>query len=583
VRARPGRAVLLACLACLACAHVGPSSPIPDPDRQEWVDPPQAARPATPAAIANATPTATPTPTATATPTSAPTATEATNTRLAAIRAEVDALLTAEASVLWEAWTKGTAPDLDPSLTRHAGLFAPDTLQTVARARERAAGDERRALSLLHAFLVGERLERDASAADKPAPAVMSWDGRAIPVTRAPSLLAAEPDAARRAALERAWLEAEQRRAPRVAVRWEHVAAAASKLGYGSLLALAAELRGETVEGLTALAEDVLAATDAVYRALLEAVAQRELGRHAADLRGRDLPRLFRAGEDPRAFPAARLAGDATGALGRLGLELAGRPGVVIDAEPRAGKDARALALPVEVPGSVRVSFAPAAGAGELRALLHELGAAAFYAHVATPALEFRRLGALTAETWAELFEDLAGHPLWLGERTGLAEAHLAPIVRSAAARRLHEARTYAARILVELARSKNPAGVAAAAKPILERAFARPVDAEELQLFLLDRDPLLEAADALRPMLLAAEVEGFLARRSEGPWWHAKESGAWLAQAFTDGSRLAPGELARAVGATGVGAAALAAASEVRAAAAGVSVTAAAERPPGT
>jgi hypothetical protein len=292
-------------------------------------------------------------------------------------------------------------------------------------------------------------------------------------------------------------------------------------------------------------------------------MARLELSKRLAEVRGRDLPRLFRAGENARAFPAARLA-DAQGALAALGLDLAGRPGVVVDADARPGKDPRALTLPVDVPRGVRLSFAPVSGAEELRGLLHELGAAAYYTHATTPVLEFRRLGAVTGEAWATLFEDLAGDPGWLGERTGLGDSHLAALIRATAARRLHRARTLAACMLVEIGRARGQG--AAAAKAILERAFARPVEAEELELFLADRDPLLQSADALRALLLAADAEAFLAARVPAPWWRAKESGALLAGLFADGSRLDPTALAHALGASALGAAALDASTRARA-----------------
>ncbi len=487
--------------------------------------------------------------------------------RLAAIRAQVDTLLATEARVLWEVWTTGRSGDLEPSLASHAALLAPSTLGAVKEARDAAQGDEQRALSLLYAFLVGEHLGRAAPPAP-PAP-VISWDARAIAASRVPSLLATEADAARRAALEHAWAEAERGQAQGVEARWRAIAAAARRLGYGSLPALAAELRGEPVEALAALAEGVLASTDASYRALLDALGRVELGKGLAVLRGRDLPRLFRAGEDSRTFPPARLASLPETVLSGVGLALAGPPPLVIDAEARPGKDPRALALPVEVPGSVRLSYTAGGGAGELRGLLHEVGAAAFYARVTSPALEFKRLGAVTGEAWALLFEGLAGDPGWLAERTGLAEGHLAPLVRAAAARRLHQARTLAARVLVEVARAGGrdaPAGLA-----ILERAFARTVEADELDLFLAERDPLLAAADTLRALLIAAQAEQRLVALAQGPWWRSPVSGAALGTVFADGSRLAPADLAHALGAAALDGAALADSARARASAAGL------------
>ncbi|GEJ56822.1 hypothetical protein [Anaeromyxobacter diazotrophicus] len=488
--------------------------------------------------------------------------------RLALLRSQVDALLTSQARALWAAWTKGGTPELDASAGSCSALFAPDALGFLAEARAAAEGDERRALTLLRAYVLGEQLAR-ALPANLPAPApVVTWDGRAYPSSRVRSLLAAEPDPARRAALEHAWAAAERREAPRAEARWKALADAAKSLGYGSLLALAADLRGAPAEALAALAEDVLTTTDGTYRTLLATLGRVEMGKSLAELRGRDLPRLFRAGEDGRTFPAARLGPDAAAPFASAGLAAEGPPALIVDAEARAGKDPRALVLPVEVPADVRVSYAPAAGASELRALLHELGAATFYARVRSPVLEFRRLGSVTAEAWGYLFEALHGDPAWLAERTGVAAGHLAPVVRAAAARRLHLARVLAARLLGELARQRDPAGAREAGRAVLERAMARPVEADELDLFLAERDPLLESADALRAVLLAAQAERHLAARAGAAWWRSAEAGRVLAAAFADGSRLEPSELSRALGAEALDGAALAAVSAERAAA---------------
>ena len=217
----------------------------------------------------------------------------------------------------------------------------------------------------------------------------------------------------------------------------------------------------------------------------------------------------------------------------------------------------------------MRLSYTAGGGSGELRGLLHQVGAAAFYARIPSPVLEFRRLGAVTGEAWALLFEGLAGDPGWLAERTGLAEGHLAPLVRAAAARRLHQARTLAARILIELARASGR-DAAVAARPILERAFARAVETDELDLFLAERDPLLASADTLRALLLAAEAEQHLVALAHGPWWRSPASGA----ASSRRSPRDPGsacELVRALGAATLDGASLADSARARASAAGL------------
>jgi hypothetical protein len=497
----------------------------------------------------------------------------ATAQRLAAIRAEVDALLMRQGGALWELWTTGKLPSPEPALEASAALASTETIAFVRGERDRAEGDERRSLALLHGFLVGEHLSRATAAARAPSRPAVPWDGSAVPPARVPSLLAGEADPGRRAALERAWADAARRSAKAEAPRLEAMAAGARALGHASLLTLAAELRGAEPEALVVLAEAVIATTDAAYRTLLDALARLELGVGLAEVRGGDLPRLLRAGDDPRSFPAARAGADVQQTLSTLGLGLAGRDGVLLDAEARPGKDPRALALPVKVPDGVRLATTPASGAAALRAVLHEAGAAAFYAHVTTSVLEFRRLGTATAEAWATLFEDLAGDPAWLADRTGLSESHLAPLVRALAARRLHEARSLAARILVEVARARDPAHATAAAQAALRWAFARPVGADELDVFLAERDPLLESVESLRAVLLGAQAEAHLASLAEAPWWRASASGARLRELFADGSRLPAADLARALGASGIDAGAFAAEAMRRAAAAGLRV----------
>jgi hypothetical protein len=496
---------------------------------------------------------------------------EASAGRLRAVRLEVDQLLSAEERWLWGVWTKGSSPDPGPDRAGHDALFSTETLRFVAAERDRASGDERRALSLLHAYLVGERLSRmtAASAAAVVGPAAIRWNGRTLSPARARAALAEEPDAGRRAALEHAWRVAEDRRAKDVNAYWDEVASAARDLGYPSLLALATELRGEPTEALAALAEGVLSTTEATYRGLVGHLAEREIGRPLAHVRGGDLPRLFRAGDDPSAPPPSHVAREAVAAFAAFGLDPR-RLGVNLDLDPRPGKDPRALAFPIEVPGDVRVSFAPAGTPGELRALLHELGAAAFYARAAAPTLEFRRLGNVTVTAWATLFEDLASEPAWLTERTGRTLSEIAPMVCAAAARRLHGVRSLAARVLVEIARER---GGGAKARAILERAAARPVDDDELQLFLAAREPLLESADSLRAALLAAQAWAFLAGRSAKTWWTDPGSGQWLASAFADGSRLDARALSRTLGAPALDAAALDVLARARAGAAGVKV----------
>ncbi len=490
---------------------------------------------------------------------------------LPAIRSDVEALLAAQGEAWWKSWTGGAPLDAAAAYRGRDRVLVPASLEQVRAAASRAKGDERRALSHLRAYLVGERISQATAAAaerraDAEARAAFPWEGKEVPLQQLRVLLAQEPQAERRAALEKAQAPAAARLAAVIAAEDRATRESIRALGYASPQALAAELRGEAVESLAGLAEAVLAATEDSYRAVMEGLARSELERPLAAVRWRDLPRIFHTAHEPRAFPADRLGGNADATLGALGLPRAAIPGLALDLEPRAGKSPRPLAVPVRPPGDVRLSAVPLGGSQQTRALLHELGAALFYAHVRAKAPEFRRLGpACAAGTWARLFEGLAGDPAWLAERTGLGEHALAREVRAALAEDLHEVRLVSARLLLEVESARNGARPAEIRARLLSRALARPVDGEEAGRIRLDPDPLLQSAETLRAAVLAAEVEAFLSRRAGGPWWRSPENGAWLAEIWAAGSRITAEEIALAVGDRALGPAAYAARARAR------------------
>ncbi len=119
------------------------------------------------------------------------------------IRADVEALLAAQGEAAWLAWTTGAPLDVaGPMRGREwiadgGALAALDALPAAANPVE--AGRRR----MLRDYLVGERL---AAAVTEPAPADLTFpfEGRAIALRDTASMLAAEPDAARRAALDAA-------------------------------------------------------------------------------------------------------------------------------------------------------------------------------------------------------------------------------------------------------------------------------------------------------------------------------------------------------------------------------------------
>ncbi len=469
---------------------------------------------------------------------------------LARIRADVDGLLAAQGEATWLAWTSG-AP-LDVAGPMHGREWLADggalaALDALPAAPDAAEGTRRR---MLRDFLLGERLAAAAApAAGAPSPDLtFAYEGRSVPLRDSVSMLAAEPDAARREALDFARAPAAARAAKAADERAAALAAAANRLGLGDLLTIATELRRADSAALATLASETLEATGPAYCAVMDALARGEVGAPLAATRLRDLPRILRASHDPKAHAAAKLVPDGEAAATAAGVDLARR--VRLDDRFVPGKSQRPLTVPVEVPGDVRLSARPSGGASEARAFLHELGVALFLSGIRAEGVERRRLGSPAgAATWGYLLEGLAADPAWIHDRSGIVGDGLAREIKAAQAERLHAVRMQAARLLREVERSRGaPTGAAGDAK-ILTRTLCRPVSAEDAIRWPLPRDPLLTSADALRGALLAAQVESALANLGGGPWWRWKGAPGWLAPVWGAGAVASPDELARSVG----------------------------------
>ena len=466
------------------------------------------------------------------------------------IRADVDALLAAQGKATWLAWTTGAPLDVaGPMRGREwiADGSALSALDAMPAASDPAEEGRRR---MLRDFLLGERLAAAVAPLPGAAPAdlTFSFEGRTVALRDTASMLAAEPDAVRRAALDAARAPASARAAAAADASAAALADAVRRLGLGDPLSVAAELRRASPDALAALAAATLDATGPAYCAAMDALARGETGSSLAATHLRDLPRILRASHEPKAHPASRLVADGQAAAASAGVDLAAR--VKLDDRVAADKSQRPLAVPVQVPGDVRLSTMPSGGASEARAFLHELGVALFYSGIQAEAVEVRRLGSpAVAATWGYLFEGLAADPAWLQDRSGIVGHGLAREIRAAQAERLHAVRMQAARLLREVERSRGAAPGAAGDAKVLARALCRPVGTDDAARWPIARDPLLSSADGLRGALLAAQIEAALAEKGGGPWWRWKGAPGWLAPIWAAGAVANPEDLARSAG----------------------------------
>jgi hypothetical protein len=469
---------------------------------------------------------------------------------LARIRDDVDALLAAQGEATWQAWTTGAPLDVAGPLHGREWLAdggALAALDALPTAPDAAEGARRR---MLRDYLLGERL----AAAAAPAPGTptpdltFAYEGRSVALRDSASLLAAEPVAARREALDLARAPAAARAARAADEQAAALAAAAIRLGLGDLLSVARELRRADPAALAILASDTLEATGPAYCAVMDALSRGEVGAPLAATRMRDLPRILRASHEPRTHPAARLVPDGESAAASAGVDLARR--VRIDDRSVPGKSQRPLAVPIRVPDDVRLSARPSGGASEARAFLHELGVALFLSGIRAEGVELRRLGSPAGPaTWGYLLEGLAADPAWIHDRAGIVGDALAREIKAAQAERLHAVRMQAARLLREVERSRgSPPGPAGDAK-VLSRALCRPVTVDDAARWPIPRDPLLTSADAMRGALLAAQIETVLANLGGGPWWRWKGAPGSLAPIWAAGAVASPEDLARSAG----------------------------------
>jgi hypothetical protein len=442
---------------------------------------------------------------------------------------EARTVLRGEGELLWKRYTKGEGALPASVADAHRDLFSPQALAAVAQARDAAEGEDRRALELLHAWIAPisvaraaapevEALERARAGLAFAAPG----DATAVRGERdLDRLLTDERSAKKRTAIAEAEAKAAAAMAPLVLARDAAEAKAMASLGLPALGGVVEEQLGATPEQLAALAEQTLSATERVAARAVAVTAQQNLGLTADRVRRADLPRMLRTASADAGFPAGRAWESAQATLRALGADPAGAhsPRIVLDAAPSPAKGLRPLALLVDPPSDVRLSFQPAGGADQQRALLHEAARAVGGALTRAPRWELAQLGdGSAAEGVAQLFEQLAGDPLWLRATTPLRGETLDELVHASAARRLLSARRAAALVLFEVRRREQPNTAESAAalyRGLLQRATLALYSDHDAGRWPLETDTWLRAAVMLRAALLAAALEQQLAALS--------------------------------------------------------------------
>ena len=439
---------------------------------------------------------------------------------------------------------------IEPIYERHAELFgqAPVAeLQAVTDASPPGSEDRRRLTMLLDFAVEGTvsqaTKELEAEVAHQEAQATIDVAGQTVGFRQADMMQANEEDASVRETIEQARLAiTAERLNPLLDELVEGQHDMARRLGYRSYRELCERCQGVDLAGLARETADFAAATETQFGGVLEPELRRALGIGMAELRRADLPRLFRAADEDRHFPAPRLVDSLLETL--RGLGIGGQGNVELDVELRPNKSPRAFCAPVRVPDEVYLVIAPVGGRDDFSALFHEAGHTEHYAHVA-PELpfEFRYLGdnAIT-EAFAFLFQHLVEDPEWLARRLDVDDAH--DLRAFARAYKLLYLRRYCGKLAYELELHDADGPLDQLSERYAERLGAALQIPWPRETYLSDVDPGFYSACYLRAWALETHLRTYLRDRFGSAWFERREAGDALRALWREGQRRSPEEL---------------------------------------
>ena len=205
--------------------------------------------------------------------------------------------------------------EIEPIYARADELFTRDAVQALRELDDRApgAGDERRQARMLLDFAVegyvGEATKAvEEELARTEAALTIEVSGERLGFREAPVAQANEPDAERRAEIERAVLAATRADlGPHYQELIESQHACARELGWASYADMCAHCKGIDLKALSEQTAAFSAASAASYPQILDPELRRTLGIGLDELRRADLPRFFRVVEYDHHFPSVQL------------------------------------------------------------------------------------------------------------------------------------------------------------------------------------------------------------------------------------------------------------------------------------
>ena len=444
--------------------------------------------------------------------------------------------------------------EIEPIYAGASELFTRDAVQALRELDDGPTGDgdARRQARMLLDFAVEGYIGEATKAVEEDlarieAGLTIEVGGERLGFREAPVAQANEPDAERRAEIERAVLAATREHlGPHYQELIESQHACALELGWASYADMCAHCKRIDLRALSEQTAAFSAASAASYRQIVDPELRRTLGIGLDELRRADLARFFRAVEQDRHFPSARLIESFAGTMAGLGTDVSAQPGVTFDIGSRPNKAPRAFCAPVRVPGEVYLVVAPVGGWDDYVTLFHEGGHTEHSAHVdAGLPFEFRCLGDNSVtETYAFVIQHLVEDPEWLSRRLGIDDA--SDLVAHAKAQRLVYLRRYAGKLAYELElHGGGPDGDWDALATRYAQLLGAAVKIEwPTETFLSDVDPGFYCACYLRAWALETHLRTYLRERFGPAWFESPEAGEVLRGLWRDGQRLDAEEL---------------------------------------
>lgn len=347
---------------------------------------------------------------------------------------------------------------------------------------------------------------------------------------------------------------------------------------------VSATLNGQRLELLTAaetLRADLSGTTDPVDRADEEkGISIRRLADALADAaaaasdtyddeRHRWLDRLLGSQRDPqpasyhaayvhRLTPLAhvyakdRAAAVCIDTLSGIGLELVGHPTIRTDLDDRPQKTPRPCVIASDPPEVVHLITRALGGLQDYQGFLHEAGHAFHFAGC-DPSLPyaFRALArdnALT-EIYAFICEAITRERGWLSRHFELSQDEVSEHVEAVHFLYTFIVRRYSAKLQFELDFWSRFADDGGTPDGYVERLTEATGFLHRSSSYLVDLDAGFYSADYLRGFVRAAQLRSYLVEHVGEDWWCRRETGAFLRELFTEGTKPSNEEIADRIG----------------------------------